>query len=325
MVKKIVYNVDECEFRFVDRVKIDIKKIIDVGFYDSEEFHEYHKRFADEVYQLFLKKGDKILGYCYLGIRENELRAPYSSPFSMICFNKNYKVSDVFEFVGALKKFAEFNKYNKIRFTLPSDMYNSELLGVLSSCFFSAGFGVKVLDINNYFELDDYENIEKHLEKCNRKTRRNYLKGVNNKLELLELDDKNFGLAYDCIKLNREQNSYPLKISKKQMSDIINMKNSNVRSFVVKKDDIILGAAIIFDVTEDISQVVYWGDDANYRQLRIMEFMTIKIFDIYKKLGKKYLDIGPSSEDGLINQGLYDFKKSIGCNSNVKLTFVYEV
>jgi len=59
--------------------------------------------------------------------------------------------------------------------------------------------------------------------------------------------------------------------------------------------------------------------------MRPMGLLPIKLVEYYKQLGKRYLDIGPSSENGIINLGLADFKKSIGCRNNIKMCFKYDL
>ena len=42
----------------------------------------------------------------------------------------------------------------------------------------------------------------------------------------------------------------------------------------------------------------------------------------YGEKGFEYLDIGISTDHGIINYGLSDFKISIGCDTSAKVTFV---
>lgn len=324
MLRNYVYDIDKNEMCEADANSIILSDYVEPTFYDQFEFHEYHQRFVDEVFLLCIKSRDKIIGYCYLGSRENILKAPYSSPFALIHLKENFKVSDACLFVEGIKKFANKKDFYNVYFTLPPEIYNAELVSTLSASLFSEGFKVKSIEINNYFDLTKYSDLETHLKQSPHKVRKNYKRALKNELKFEEVEIEDFELAYDVIKVNREQMGYPLKISIHQMQDLINMDSLKVRSFVVRQQEKPIAAAIIFDVTKETSQVIYWGDILEYRNERPMDLLTLQIFDTYKKLGKKYLDIGPSSEDGVINVGLADFKKSIGCDTNIKAVFVYE-
>ncbi len=323
MIYSFVYDKDLLSFELIDNNDINMDNFVSPVFYDCFEFHNYHQKFTDKLFKLFIKSKGKYIGYCYLGQREDVLKAPYSSPFSLVYLKKNYKIKDVIYFVKGIKEFAKYLKLNKVQITLPPEIYSVELINTLSATFFSEGFKVLSIDINNYFDFKFYDNKFNYLEKASHKVRKNYKTALKNNLEFVDIDNNDFHMVYDVIKVNREQMGYPLKISKEQMQDLINMNNLNVRCFVVKKDNINVAAAIIFDVNEDISQVIYWGDILEYRDERPMELLTTEVFALFSQLGKKYLDIGPSSEDGVINSGLADFKKSIGCSCNLKITFEY--
>lgn len=323
MIKNYICDVDRNEI--YEDENINKGDFIEPTFYDCFDFHNYHKRFTSEVFCLGIKSEAKVIGYCYFGLKNKELKAPYSSPFSLIHLKENFKISDACIFAEGIKKIVKIKDIDRVHFTLPPEIYENELTNTLSTAFFSKGFKIKSIELNNYFDLSEYMDIETYLKKSPHKVRKNYKKALNNNLKFEQIDIENFEEAYNVIKINREQMGYPLKISKQQMQDLINMENLTVRAFVVKNQEKSIAAALIFDVTPEVSQVVYWGDNLEYRAERAMDLLTAEIFDVYKKLEKKYLDIGPSSEDGVINIGLADFKKSIGCNTNTKLVFEYEV
>lgn len=324
MIKNCVYNADTSKIEPHEPQEFSSEQFMHSFFYDKEEFHLYHKQFASKVYRIIVKSSNKFIGYCYTGVKENNIKAPYSSPFSMIYMKIGYKIEDVCTVVGALKKCVKFLKYDKIEFTLPPEIYSPELVNSLSAAFFSDGFKVKLVNVNSHFNLEKYPNKETYLKIVPHRVRKSYKKALKNNLSFSEISIANFKVAYDVININREQMGHPLKISEQQMRDLLNMKALSAKCFVVKKNDICISAAIIFDVTEEISQVVYWGDILEYRAESPMAMLTTEVLDTYKKLGKRYLDIGPSSEDGIINAGLADFKKSIGCDNTIKMTFQYE-
>jgi hypothetical protein len=323
MIQDFVYNDNIKDFETFDFSKELISHFIQPTFYDSIEFHSYHKKFADKVYRLFVKTNDKLIGYCFIGVKADLLKAPYSSPFSMIYLRSSYKISDICIIISALKDFGKKIGVKKIQITLPPEIYSIDIVNSLSAAFFSEGFKVKLVDINNYFNLENYTDKDNYLKYAPHKVRQNYKNALKNNITFTEIPIESFRIAYEVIRINRQQMGYPLKISEQQMSDLMNMKSLKARCYIAKKEDVSVAAAIVFDVTEDTSQVVYWGDNLEYRNERPMDLLTAEVFNIYKELGKKYLDIGPSSEEGIINTGLVDFKKSIGCDSNIKLTFEY--
>ena len=91
--------------------------------------------------------------------------------------------------------------------------------------------------------------------------------------------------------------------------------------FVLEHEGCDVAAAQIFHVADGIAQVVYWGDIRQYAKLRPMNYLAYSLFGYYADNGLRILDIGPSTEDGIPNYGLCEFKESIGCSVTMKYSF----
>ena len=82
-----------------------------------------------------------------------------------------------------------------------------------------------------------------------------------------------------------------------------------------------MAAAMINSATPDIAQAIYWGDRMMFRPLRPMNLLAAKVFEQCKALGFKAVDLGPSSECGIVSAGLCRFKQSLGCRPTSKMRF----
>ena len=121
------------------------------------------------------------------------------------------------------------------------------------------------------------------------------------------------------ISINRKEHGYPLRMSLQNVADTVKIIDADF--FVVSHNGTDVAAAQVFKVTEDVAQVIYWGDLRQYASLRTMNFLAYKVFEYYYQKGFRILDIGPSTEDGVPNNGLCDFKEAIGCSVTQKLFF----
>jgi lipid II:glycine glycyltransferase (peptidoglycan interpeptide bridge formation enzyme) len=92
--------------------------------------------------------------------------------------------------------------------------------------------------------------------------------------------------------------------------------------FVLSKgNSLVLASAIVFHITPEIVQVIYWGDLPEFNNYKTMNYLSYKVFEHYKNINKKIVDIGPSTENSIPNYGLCEFKESIGCNIDSKFSF----
>jgi lipid II:glycine glycyltransferase (peptidoglycan interpeptide bridge formation enzyme) len=82
-----------------------------------------------------------------------------------------------------------------------------------------------------------------------------------------------------------------------------------------------IATEIVFNVAKNCVQVIYWGDDLEFSQLKTMNYLSFNIFKYYKEQNISIIDIGPSTENSIPNYGLCEFKESIGCDISQKLTF----
>ena len=84
----------------------------------------------------------------------------------------------------------------------------------------------------------------------------------------------------------------------------------NADFFLVNDMEKPIAAAIVFHVTHSIVQVIYWGDRVGYSEKKPMNFLAFKLFEYYKNVGIKIIDLGPSTLNSVPNHGLCEFKES---------------
>lgn len=91
--------------------------------------------------------------------------------------------------------------------------------------------------------------------------------------------------------------------------------------FGVLDDEKIIAAAVTVVVSKEILYCFYIGDSLAYRPYSPVTFLVSGIYDYCIANNFKLLDLGISTDKGVLNKGLYSFKKSLGCIDSCKLTF----
>ena len=285
--------------------------------FNTVDFNELNKDKCEQLHYLVFKESKIKLGII-LGEKEGMLRSPFSAPFGGFCSNKSVDIGFYENAVIALKQYAEEHNL-RIKISLPPYIYGGSYVSKSFSALSRGGAKLAYTDLNFQYRLENFPFYEDNLERSAKKNFHNSLK-TNFNFELLDSnDEKQVSRAYEVIRINRESRGFPLRMPLQAVLDTVKIVKADF--FVMSYEGVDVAAAQVFHVSKDICQVIYWGDVPEYANLRVMNFFTYKVFEYYYKAGLKILDIGPSTENGVPNYGLCDFKENIGCGVSLKFTF----
>ncbi len=283
-------------------------------------FNDLNKAKCDEVFYLLFREGKYRLGIVG-GIRENAFYSPFSAPFGGFSFiSGDIRLQYIEEAIKKLINWSENKRLTTVIITLPPPIYQESFISKQVNCFLRAGVDISASDLNYSFNLENFN--EDYSKKIWYNARKNLKIALDSGLKFLECEtDEEKFLAYDIIRKNREIRGFPLHMSWEQVYETVKLIPSNF--FLVYTDDQLpTASAIVFHVSEEVVQVVYWGDLSGYSELKPMNFLAFKVFEYYKAEGKRIVDIGPSTENSVPNYGLCEFKESMGCEVETKFKFI---
>ena len=285
--------------------------------FSSYEFLNLNKYKVEKV-RYFLAKNTKKRFALAVGEKDNIWLSPFSAPFSEIIEVQNETpIKYYWDFLKSLSNKAKLEGIKKITFFLPPEIYTQKSKCKLENALYGNGYNLEFIDVNYAFNLKNI-NLNEYSDNIHRNARKNLRISHNSGLELIYCqNNEEKEQAYEVIRQNRENKGYPLRMSLEQVMDTIQIVNHDF--FLVKKDDINIASAIIYRVKDMIAQVVYWGNIALVGQYKPINFLAYELIKFYKQQGFNYLDIGPSTEEGVPNYGLCDFKESIGCEWTSKI------
>jgi len=291
--------------------------------FGSAAFNELNKDKCDSVYYLLFKDSKYRLGLI-AGTRHDVFYSPFSAPFGGFSFlSSDIRLQAIDEALDLLKNWATEKKFKSINITLPPSIYKESFIAKQTNCLFRKDYETNKVDLNYSFHLDDFD--ENYPNNIWYNARKNLKIARNSGLtfEKCISDDKK-KQAYEIIRLNRDARGFPLRMTWQQVTETTNIMPADF--FVVKNDQQLpIASAVIFHVSEAVMQIVYWGDLPEFAGLKTMNFLSCKVFEYYKSVDKKIVDIGPSSENSLPNYGLAEFKEGIGCHIEPKFTFIQKL
>lgn len=293
------------------------KAMPDANIFCRPQFTELNRYKVRDVHYLLFHDTKTRLGIT-LGEDSDMLRSPFSAPFGGLCANGGQRIKYYDEAVCLLKDYG-VSQQKDVDIALPPSIYNKvDIVKQLSSL--SRYGSVRWMDVNCYFNLSHFD-CYKEVMKTN--ARKNLACGMRNDYVFRHVaseDRDGVMAAYNVIKVNRKERGHALRMSLENVLDTIAIVPADF--FLLSLDGVDVASAMVFDVTDDISQVIYWGNIQEYSHLRPMNVLAYRLFEYYHAANKRILDIGPSSVDGEPDYGLIDFKESVGCELDGKYHFV---
>jgi hypothetical protein len=282
--------------------------------YSSRRFNFFNRNKCDYIYTHF----DSKLSM-FFGVKGNKLIAPFSAPFSYPRYASEFvKYNHVYDFFQSLKENIDISDIEQVKITLPPTFYNETMVSKISHSLGSVGFDLAYRDLNSHVVL---RSVDKgSLPSSTKKAIRASDKHTNEIIFAETLKEKE--RAYNIIKENREMKGYPLRLSWEQVSETISQV-AKAEFFIAVTNGTDAAAAMVFEINDKIVQVVYWGANHFGEKSHVMYYLPFQVMEYYHSKGFKYLDIGPSSEEGIISTGLNDYKQMIGCVNTMKETWMY--
>mgnify|MGYP002678321266 FL=1 len=253
-----------------------------------------------------------------LGESNGVLRSPFSAPFGGFLEKGTHGLERMEKAVDVLADYAR-ERSLKLLITLPPLVYDETKMSKWVSVMIRK-MQLRHIDLNYHLEISHVS----HYNSVINSSARNHLNQAlrqNYCLHKLNSDNRDdVARVYNVISCNHKERGFPLRMTFEQVWQTI----SNVVSadfFVLEHEGCDVAAAQVFHVAAGIAQVVYWGDIRQYAKLRPMNYLAYSLFGYYADNGLRILDIGPSTENGIPNYGLCEFKESIGCSVTMKYSF----
>lgn len=285
--------------------------------FNTVAFAQLNSDKVDRVHYLSFNDPKPCFGIV-LGESNGMLRSPFSAPFGGFLENGTHRLERLEKAVDMLVDYAK-ERSLKLLITLPPLLYDETKISKWVSVM-TRKMQLSYINLNYHLDISRMPYYRSVIDRSarnhlNQALRQNY---CLHKLNSANRDD--VARVYNVICCNHKERGFPLRMTFEQVWQTV----SNVISadfFVLEHEGVDVAAAQIFHVADGIAQVVYWGDIRQYTKLRPMNYLAYSLLRYYYDQGLRVLDIGPSTENGMPNYGLCEFKENIGCSVTMKYSF----
>lgn len=305
------------EAKIVDKKTYELVTKNIKNVFNKSSFIELNCGKVEDILYIIVYKEDSPRFGVAFGKEEGDiLSCPFSAPFGYIePLKKEQTVEHYMDALVAIENLIQKNGYKKVTFIFPPDFYDKNVINCWYNIMLNRDWEIEFVDLS--FSIHISNMIKDYEKKISYNARKNLRISLKSNLEFKECRSEEEKIeAYRVIKVNRESKGYPLRMTQEQVLSTIKIVPSNMYLVSCEKEN--LAAALVYDVTDTIAQVVYWGDIPGCSSKKVINYLAYELIHIYYERGFEYLDIGPSTEYGRPNYGLCDFKDSIGCERTAK-------
>lgn len=136
------------------------------------------------------------------------------------------------------------------------------------------------------------------------------------RLNINELPD-----VYDLIQNTLVRKGYPVSMTYDDLYKTISLLPEKYLLFGVFDNKKLIAASVSVRISKRILYNFYHADNFSYRSTSPMVMLIQEIYQYCQQNDIWLLDLGISTESGEINEGLFNFKKSLGCSTSEKNTY----
>lgn len=256
---------------------------------------------------------DNRIGIVF-GQRGDTLCAPWSAPYMSVDTKPGHTHEDIAHFGDMLR---EELKDRKIRIITPPLSYKGVEIPFFEG-FRREGDNI-ITDSSFHVPLREATGTTG----WNRNSRRNLERATRAQLTLQRAHNPED--CYNLIADHHNSHLYHMAMTRSAVMDTAQILPADF--WMVCENGVAVAAAYCFRVRHDIVQVINSGDTERGRQLGAMTFMAHALISTYRQqlvveegIDDAILDYGPTSVDGVQNEGLFRFKTGFGAYMTPKYT-----
>jgi hypothetical protein len=283
----------------------------------SAPFNKLNKSKCEQLVYLLFHEGKVKLGII-AGVKEDTFCSPFSAPYGgFSTYNDKINLKYIDEALKLLDKYLESNKINHIQFILPPNFYNERFLPKVFYSLIQNAYLVKYTDMNYHMNTVDFKCYQTGL--VDKRTIEKLKKAFSVGLSFKQVFDENDQcIAYNIVKDNRKAKGRPIYLTFKELLETGKIIDTDF--FLVYQKEVPIASAVVYHVAQKIVQAIFWADVPEYSLSRPMNFLVYKLLEFYANQGMNIIDLGISTENGLPNYGLCDFKENTGSIASLKYT-----
>lgn len=293
-------------------------------FYDGK-FLEYNDAFKKGIswHHLIFKDKNKTIAILNGNERLEKEGKVYVScdgvSFGGFMWSEKIKIDDMINVIKLFKNYLIDNHFTKCIIRNPPFLYRLHTNEEYEYVLLTEGFTVNKYSITNIIDLSSFE-----FDKLKNSKKRSIQKSSELiEIELIEgiVNEKNLNDFYNILHSNRELKNVVPTHSIKELVFLKNNLPDKIKLFSAKIGDEIVGICTLFLIKKDVVLNFYLAADEEHKRNRVSDYLLYYSIEWSKENNFRIYDIGTSSVDDRLLQGLFDFKKKFRADGFLRKSY----
>lgn len=299
-------------------------------FNESKLTFNFQRYFFNENEHLQNQGGERLLTFYWQNADNQSIEARFSviiqdgmaySPlratFGGVEFNEKISEKDLLLFLeesilNIKEKTIKINAY-------PEGYLTQSQIQKLENCLLKLGFEISITEQNYEIAITQKSFYETIISiRAKQLLRKSIKKGFSFQ-EVLEPD---FSEIHAFIARSRERKNRPMTMNLVQFENHFTLFPKNFQIFSVTDSAQIIAIGVTIRINERIVYTFYLADDEEYLKYSPIIFLLSGIYEYFQQKNYTILDLGIATTNGILNEGLANFKRSVGGILSLKKIYI---
>lgn len=273
-----------------------------------------------ELISFFLRqtKSTKMVAAFHVFIYNGVGYSPGQAPFGGMEFDPTLRLEILDFFWQEISTFLQAQVVHSLHIKLYAQCYQPENAQILQYLWLQHGFSIAEHNLNYHIEI----NAQALSERLHTSERRRLRKCKTLGYEFGIWVNPDFAWVHQFVHACRQRKGFPVSLSAGALQALYTRFPKHFTLFTLRHQQRIIALATGVQVSSDILYYFLPADDAQYLSASPMVALLEGMYTYAQANNYQMLDLGISTEHSVPNHGLINFKKRMGADASLKLTFV---
>jgi hypothetical protein len=296
---------------------------VSVCLFNDDAYHLLHLGDDEEVLEVEGRSADgRLVGTASGVVSDGTWTSGHRAPFGGFDLARDWATpTEVGTFVDDV--LAELRRRGlvaaRVR-TKPTSWSAAEPL--LQQALLTRGFVVEQAELNFHIDVGT-RHADGYAASLKKEARKALHRAQGLGLDFSLLDDPaTWDEAFTVLRANRESKGRPMNLDLDELRRLAAAFGDRIRMVVLRHGDAVVAAALLYRADPGREVVVRWGDHGHELPHSPMYLLAERVVDLVGSEGATRLDLGISTDGGVPNPGLVQFKRAVGADAELRLDLV---